>query len=85
MKFQEKTAFVAQCTKTVSAVYDHLTTLPGGAVVLAARHRRAYRGGLSQRLCKRRRHVQPRVEALIFPTAALPGSFLRRDGGAGAE
>ena len=25
MKFQEKTAFVAQCTKTVSAVYDHLT------------------------------------------------------------
>lgn len=76
MKFQEKTAFVAQCTKTVSAVYDHLTTLPavplsslpGTAALIVV--------DLVNGFAKEGAMYSPRVEALIFPTAALARQFL---------
>lgn len=69
MKFQEKTAFVAQCTKTVSAVYDHLTTLPGVPLSALPGTAALIVVDLVNGFAKEGAMYSPRVEALISPTA----------------
>ena len=76
MNFQEKTAFVAQCTKTVSAVYDHLTTLPGVPLSSLPGTAALMVVDLVNGFAKKGAMYSPRVEALVSPTAALAKRFL---------
>lgn len=76
MKFREKTAFVAQCTETISALYDHLSTLDPVALTALPENAALILIDLVNGFAKSGAMYSPRIEALAEPAAALAGRFL---------